>query len=192
MSLNIIEVQSEAPHQRDEGIRRVLDGLSLRQARLSRYELERVVLSVAAHPELYQDLIVDDGASRTWTLFHSPSFEVKLLTWDLEQPSDWHDHAGSSGVFAVTRGVVTERHRADDHVSIETRSFGAGQFRSFGPDHVHDVVSESGLSAASIHAYSPPLSGLTYYDRTDYGFVAREYVPNDDHGAPRAQQFRLL
>jgi hypothetical protein len=186
MSYDTLQLESEAPAARAEVIRRVLDNLDLDEGRLSSHDLERVALAVAARPELYEDLVVDDETSRWWLLlFRNPAYEVKLLTWEHDQSSDWHDHGGSSGVFAVTAGVLIERHRAADHVAIETRKFGAGQYGAFGPDHVHDVVFETGHPAVSIHVYSPPLTGLTFYDRTDFGFVAREFIPEDDRGAQR-------
>jgi len=186
MTYDTLHVESEAPSARAEVIRRVLDNLDLDHGRLSATDLERVALAIAARPELYEDLVVDDETSRWWLLlFRNPAYEVKLLTWEHDQSSDWHDHGGSSGVFAVTAGALTERHRAQDHVGIESRTFRAGQHGAFGPDHVHDVVFESGRPAVSIHVYSPPLSGLTFYDHTDFGFVAREFIPEDDRGAQR-------
>ena len=186
MTYDTLQLESEAPTARAEVIRRVLDSLDLGEGRLSGHDLERVALAVASRRELYEDLVVDDETSRWWLLlFRNPAYEVRLLTWENDQSSDWHDHGGSSGVFAVTSGALSERHRAADHVSIETRTFRAGQHGSFGPDHVHDVVFQSGRPAVSIHVYSPPLSGLTYYDHTDFGFVAREFIPEDDRGAQR-------
>ena len=61
----------------------------------------------------------------------------------------------------------------------------AGDSGSFGPEHVHDVIYESGRPAASIHASSPPLSGLTVYDRTRFGFAAREFVAEGQRGEQR-------
>jgi hypothetical protein len=186
MTYDTLQLESEAPTARAEVIHRVLDSLDLGEGRLSGHDLERVALAVASRRELYEDLVVDDETSRWWLLlFRNPAYEVKLLTWENDQSSDWHDHGGSSGVFAVTAGELSERHRGADHVSIETRTFRAGQHGSFGPDHVHDVVFQSGRPAVSIHVYSPPLSGLTYYDHTDFGFVAREFIPEDDRGAQR-------
>jgi hypothetical protein len=38
------------------------------------------------------------------------------------------------------------------------------------------MIHESGSPAMSVHAHSPPFSGLTFYDRTPKGFVARDLV----------------
>jgi len=43
----------------------------------------------------------------------------------------------------------------------------------------------------SIHAYSPPLSGLTYYERTRFGFVAREFIEEERRSTFRTTQPHL-
>ena len=180
MSLTFEERVSEAPSARALQIHDLVEGLDLPDGRLSREELEVVALAVAKRRDLYEDLIVADRERRWWLLlYRTPNFEVKLLTWEDDQTSDWHDHGGSSGVFAVTSGSLLERHRSADSVSIDSARFGVGDCASFGTDYVHDVVFDTGDPAVSIHAYSPPLSGLTFYDRTPYGFVAREFIPED-------------
>lgn len=189
MSASTFEVVSEAPLDRAEEIRLALDSLHLPGGRLSVEDLERVVLAISARPDLYEDLIVDDGESRWWLLLYkSPSYEVKLLTWEVGQSSDWHDHGGSSGAFAVTSGALAERYRGDGCVAIESRTIEAGQHATFGVEHVHDVDFKSGGPAVSVHAYSPPLSGLTFYDHTEYGFVAREFIPEEDRSNQRTTQ----
>jgi 3-dehydroquinate dehydratase len=79
----------------------------------------------------------------------------------------------------VTSGSLLERHRASDGVSIETNVIGPGEFTSFSTDYVHDVLRESSAPVVSIHAYSPPSSALTFYDRTRFGFVAREFIEEE-------------
>ena len=189
MALKFEERISEAPHGRARQLGELIEGLVLLDGRLSIDELERLVLTVAARPDLFEDLIVADEQSRWWLLlYRTPSFEVKLLTWGNDQSSDWHDHGGSSGVFAVTAGSLLERHRAAAAGSVDSARFGVGDHASFGTDYVHDVVFESGSPAVSIHAYSPPLSGLTYYDRSPYGFVAREFIPEERRSSFRTSQ----
>ncbi len=180
MSLSYIERVSEAPQDRVEEIHQLLETLDLPDARLSTEQLELVVNTVSARPDLWQDLVVDDRESRWWLLlFRTPSFEVKIHTWQAEQASDWHDHGGSSGAMRVTQGSLRESHRTKDGVGVRESIFTPGGFGSFGTDYVHDVVHETGEPAVSIHAYSPPLSGLTYYERTRFGFVARAFVEEE-------------
>lgn len=126
---------------------------------------------------------MDSPGQRWWLiLFRSDAYEVRVLSWEFDQSSGWHDHGGSSGGFVVTRGCLFETSRGADLVSVEERQFVSGDGGGFGPEHVHDVGFVDGKPAVSIHAYSPPLTNLTLYDHTPYGFVAREVVPDDRRG----------
>ncbi len=192
MSLSFVERISEAPHERAEELHEVLATLNLPHARLSPEQLELVVNTIAARPDLWQDLIVADHQSRWWLLlYRTPGYEVKLLTWENDQESDWHDHGGSAGAFRVTQGSLREHHRAKDSIGVDSAIFGPGGYGSFGTDYVHDVVHETGDPAVSIHAYSPPLSGLTYYERTSFGFVAREFIEEERRSTFRTTQPHL-
>jgi hypothetical protein len=187
MPFDSLQLESEAPSDRAEEIHRVLGNLGLPEGPLSHDDLEIVALAIALRGDLYEDLVVDDETSRSWMLlFRNPAYEVRLLTWEREQSSDWHDHGGSSGAFAVTSGVLLERHRGDDHVGVVSGHFGVGQFGAFGPDYVHDIMHGAGSPAVSIHVYSPPLSGLTFYERTEFGFVAKAFVPEEDRSSQRS------
>ncbi|MGC1239343.1 MAG: cysteine dioxygenase family protein [Acidimicrobiales bacterium] len=177
---------SEAPRVRAGQVREVLNDLELPDVRLTINELEMVVLAVASRPELFEDLVIDDETNRWWLqFFKTDNFEVRILGWEVDQRSDWHDHGGSSGVFAVTQGTLFEKYRARDNVSIESRRYTVGQRGSFGPDHVHDMVHESGKPAVSVHAYSPPLTGFTSYVHSAYGFIAEKYVSEEDRSGSR-------
>ncbi len=177
MSLMYKQRTSEAPQDRADQFHQLLNDLELPDGRLNLEQLELIVTTIACRPDLYKDLIVDDGESRWWLLlYRTPNFEVKLLTWTADQSSDWHDHGGSSGAFSVTGGSLYERRRSADGVGIESSVHSPGAVTSFGTDYVHDVDFRTGEPAVSIHAYSPPLNGLTFYDHTAYGFVAREIV----------------
>jgi Cysteine dioxygenase type I len=158
----------------------LLGQLKLTRGRLPEASLATLVLAVASRPHLFEDLVVDDPDTRWWMLLHeAENFDLRVLSWRRSQATDWHDHGGASGAYAVTRGALVERFRDVDNVSLVSRQIGVGQFATFGPSHVHDVVYGDGAPAVSIHAYSPPLTGLTVYDRTRYGFVAREVVPEE-------------
>ena len=180
MTSNLETIFSEAPEASVRQLRDVLAGLELPHGRLSALQLEEVVRAVAARPELFEDLLVDDGTVH-WALIllQTSSFEVKALAWQGDQPVDWHDHGGSSGAMAIADGRLEEQSRARDSVSSNTRSLGPKDSVSFGPEHLHDVNYVAGRPALSIHAYSPPLSGMTHYDRTRFGFVAREFKPEE-------------
>ncbi|MGA2969966.1 MAG: cysteine dioxygenase family protein [Acidimicrobiales bacterium] len=169
---------SEVRGDRLEQLFVLLEQLELPDGRLSTGQLDEVARAVARRADLFEDLL-DDAGSVHWSrlLFRTSSYEVKVLTWRGRQPVSWHDHGGSSGAMAVVAGWLNEQSRDGDGVALNSRRFGPGDSGSFGPDHLHDVNFEYGRPAISIHTYSPPLPGMTYYDRTRFGFVAREFIP---------------
>jgi len=112
-------------------------------------------------------------------LHRSSSCDVWLLAWERGQDTDWHDHGGSSGSFAVAEGALLEQYRVPSGRRLARRRLAPGAAVAFGPGHVHDVGHGGEGSATSIHAYSPPLSAMTYYTATDYGLIARETVAID-------------
>jgi mannose-6-phosphate isomerase-like protein (cupin superfamily) len=172
-----LSTTSEAPPDQAAAIESLLGSLHLPAGRLTPSELQRVAHEVARRPELWDDLVVDSPDVRWWLVLHNGgNFEVRLLSWEFDQTSGWHDHGGSSGGFYVTAGRLEERSRAGDGVSLRQVQFGPGDEGCFGPAHVHDVSHVAGHPAVSIHAYSPPLTYLTMYDETPLGLVVREVV----------------
>jgi hypothetical protein len=176
MTLSVATERSEAPPARASQFADFFAALGVPEGRLSLSELERVVASVASRHDLFDDLIVHESDGWSLHLFVNENFGVKIESWGEDHLVNWHDHGGSSGAFAVTAGTLVEQYRSDDFVGIECRHLRAGDLASFGADHVHDVY-RSGAPALSVHAYSPPLTGMTHYDHSPQGFVALELVP---------------
>ena len=88
--------------------------MHLRQDRLTPTELEYLAVQVASRPELWRDLVVDSPHRRWWlVLYRSANYEVRLLSWEIDQTSDWHDHGGASGGFSVVDGTLDERYRTN-------------------------------------------------------------------------------
>ena len=166
--------------ERQQAIVEVLRGLVPQTGRLKPVQLRAVTAGLAAHRDLWADLVVHDPDVRWYLPLHrSNSCDVWLLAWERGQDTDWHDHGGSSGSFAVAEGCLTEQYRAPSGRRTVRRRLLAHEAVAFGPAHVHDVAHGDGGSAISIHAYSPPLVAMTYYSFTDYGLIARETVAVD-------------
>src|SRR6266545_698316 len=162
---------------RQEAIARALQGLVPGGGRLSPARLPAVTGVLAAQPDLWADLVVHDPDVRWYLPLHrSNSCDVWLLAWERGQDTDWHDHGGSSGSFAVAEGSLLEQYRAPSGRGLTSRRLLVGQAVAFGPGHVHDVAHGGAGSSISIHAYSPPLMMMTYYQQTPYGLIARETV----------------
>ena len=105
MSIDTLNIVSEAPTARAQEIARLVETLGLAEGRLSEAELARVVQAVGERHDLFDDLVVSDEQNRWWLLLYgAANFELKLLTWERGQVSNWHDHGGSSGAFEVARG----------------------------------------------------------------------------------------
>jgi len=143
--------------ERQRAIAEVLGGLVPPAGRLAPVQLRAVTGGLAARPGLWADLVVRDPDVRWYLPLHrSNSCDVWLLAWERGQDTDWHDHGGSSGSFAVAEGCLAEQYRAPGGRRIGRRRLLASEAVAFGPAHVHDVAHGGGGSATSIHAYSPP------------------------------------
>jgi rhodanese-related sulfurtransferase/predicted metal-dependent enzyme (double-stranded beta helix superfamily) len=174
--------------ERQQAIAEVLGGLVPSAGRLAPAQLRAVTAALAARRDLWADLVVQDPDVRWYLPLHrSNSCDVWLLAWERGQDTDWHDHGGSSGSFAVAEGCLVEQYRAPGGRRIARRRLLTPQAVAFGPAHVHDVAHGGGGPATSIHAYSPPLMAMTYYSATGYGLIARETVAVDGPEGARGQ-----
>jgi predicted metal-dependent enzyme (double-stranded beta helix superfamily) len=106
------------------------------------------------------------------------SCELWLISWLPGQSTGFHDHGGANGAFGVVWGELDEHMVARASAGAPgapgsaVRAVSAGQVRSFGARHVHDVRNSAADSVAvSVHAYSPPLSAMTRYELTPGGLV---------------------
>jgi rhodanese-related sulfurtransferase/quercetin dioxygenase-like cupin family protein len=166
--------------ERQQAIADAIRDLAPASGRLSPGQLRAVTVALSACLELWADLVVHDPDVRWYLPLHrSNSCDVWLLAWERGQDTDWHDHGGSSGSFAVAQGSLTEQYRVPGGRRLARRRLVAGEAVAFGPGHVHDVAHGGETSSTSIHAYSPPLSAMTYYTATDYGLIARETMAID-------------
>lgn len=176
-----LSIASEAPPEQAAALRALLSSLEIRDERLTPAQLEHVAVEVAAQPGLWRDLVVDSPDRRWWIVLHrTANYEVRLLSWEIDQTSDWHDHGGSSGGYLVVDGSLEERYRARAGADLRERRLEAGESGCFGPAHVHDMAHRSGRPAVSIHAYSPPLTVLTTYEETAYGLTTSGIRLDDD------------
>ena len=133
-----------------------------------------------------------DARSRWSRRLHADAYlDIWLIGWAPSQAAELHDHGGSLGALTVVQGELTEWRwsggRADCTGAGETpmdvpvtsgsvadnagsgpglrqRLLWAGRGAAFALGHVHDVSNRALGSAVSVHAYSPPLSTMSYYE----------------------------
>lgn len=112
-------------------------------------------------------------------IYRDARVDVWLITWLPSQGTQLHDHGGSSGAFAVMDGELTEAVVAGGSTLHDTTRR-AGEAVGFGAHYVHDVRNLSDAPAVSVHAYSPPLTTMTYYDLNDGRLDAIASLATDD------------
>jgi rhodanese-related sulfurtransferase len=114
--------------------------------------------------------------------------DVWLISWTTEQGTELHDHGGSSGAFTVVQGSLTEyvwtgpTPDAPGELGDEPR-----QERDtvvFDRHYVHDVRNHLEAPALSVHAYSPPIRLMHYYEPSEGGLLRWAASWTDDPEAP--------
>lgn len=144
-------------------------------ARASRPALSRAEL--AALTQRYAEQVrqgrheVHADADERWhvRLHCDEDVDVWLISWTTAQGTELHDHGGSAGAFTVVEGTLTESVWAGSAASGTLRDVerSAGETVTFGEHYVHDVRNSEAPVAVSVHAYSPPLRLMNFYDAAD-------------------------
>ncbi|MBO0884097.1 MAG: cysteine dioxygenase family protein [Mycobacterium sp.] len=106
--------------------------------------------------------------------------DVWLISWVPGQATELHDHGGSLGALTLLSGSLDEFRW--DGKQLRRRRLEAGDQASFPLGWVHDVVwaptgSATSISAGptlSVHAYSPPLTVMSYYEITGQHTLRRQ------------------
>jgi hypothetical protein len=115
---------------------------------------------------------------RWFTRLHGDDeLDVWLISWVPERSTELHDHAGSLGALTVVSGALVETRWDGD--TLRERRLEAGDQAGFPLGWVHDVVQAPDTVSVtsptlSVHAYSPPLTAMSYYDITDRNTLRRD------------------
>lgn len=108
--------------------------------------------------------------------------DIWLISWVPGAATELHDHGGSLGALTVLSGALHE-FRWDGN-KLRRNRLEAGDQAAFPLGWVHDVVwapstPETTVSAPvepalSVHAYSPPLTVMSYYEITSRDTLRRQ------------------
>ena len=113
--------------------------------------------------------------------------DVWLISWVPGHATELHDHGGSLGALTVLSGSLNE-FRWEGR-GLRRRRLDAGDQAGFPLGWVHDVVWAPRPVPAtiagpvtvapvqptlSVHAYSPPLTAMSYYEITDRNTLRRQ------------------
>jgi predicted metal-dependent enzyme (double-stranded beta helix superfamily) len=147
-------------------------------------DLADLTRSVAAQVRSGSHEVVLDPERRWYRrLYADPFVDVWLISWVAEQATELHDHAGSLGALTVVSGSLQEQRWVPAERALRTRRLRAGRGATFGLGHVHDVVNTEPTHAVSVHAYSPPLTAMSYYGVGSDGALRRTRSVLTDGGS---------
>jgi hypothetical protein len=114
-------------------------------------------------------------------LYGDDELDVWLISWAPDRSTELHDHGGSLGALTVVSGALRETRW--DGQALRRRRLAAGDQAAFPLGWVHDVVwaPDRDTSAPititptlSVHAYSPPLTAMSYYEVTNRNTLRRK------------------
>jgi len=132
---------------------------------LSQASLREIVREMAAQRASWRPLVRYDPARRWYQLLEQrDDHEIWLLSWLPGQYTGFHDHGRSAGAYTVAEGCLAERGARRGRPWRRSRYVAAGAARSFGPWYIHEVRNSSAVPAVSVHAHSPPLTGMQRFD----------------------------
>lgn len=138
----------------------------------------------------YDHVLPIGGAPRDdrWyaRLYGDEELDVWLISWVPDRSTELHDHGGSLGALTVLSGALRETRW--DGEALRRRRLVAGDQAAFPLGWVHDVVwapdrdtsapitigSSVAAPTLSVHAYSPPLTAMSYYDVTSRNTLRRK------------------
>jgi hypothetical protein len=96
------------------------------------------------------------------------TYDVWLIRWGQHSRASLHDHGDSAGVLRVVAGELVEyQPNPAARGRMSRRVLRRSAHRPMSPSHVHEVVNESPVVAASVHVYSPPLDVIHHYEIAD-------------------------
>jgi predicted metal-dependent enzyme (double-stranded beta helix superfamily) len=145
---------------------------------LNPVELIDLARLVAAEVTAGRYPYIEFDADERWhqRIYRDPRVDIWLISWLPSQGTQLHDHGGSSGAFTVLSGQLTEavyQHGRPNGIALSEHQRDSGAAIGFGPHYVHDVRNLSTEPATSVHAYSRPLTMMSYYDVAGDGSLDR-------------------
>ena len=128
---------------------------------------------------------IDFNPDTRWhqRIYRDGRVDVWLISWLPTQGTQLHDHGGSSGSFTVLSGELAEAvyvASGPKAGTLRERIHPTGRSIGFDASYVHDVRNVSDAPAVSVHAYSRPLTSMTYWDLDDGELTRLATVVTDD------------
>ncbi len=158
---------------------RLIESLLPSDGELTRGELRELAQRIGDEPRLWSGEVRHEPDRRNYAqLYRDAHVDVWLICWTNQQDTGFHDHDVSAGAVHVVAGdLVEDRYAFVGNVLREvTVARARGAVFDFEASHVHRIRHSGGANATSIHAYSPPLWRMGYYERDPSGLLRRTSV----------------
>jgi hypothetical protein len=137
---------------------------------LATVELVDLAAELAAEVDLSH--WTGEADERTWSsLGEGPEWNAWLELWPGGGGIELHDHGGSAAAVAVVAGRLVEAWAVAKGRRLSRRRLESGTVVWLPPSHVHDIVNVDVQPALSVHVYSPALTSMTFYRRTEDGLA---------------------
>ena len=153
---------------------------SLPDRTLDRNELSALALELGRREDIWRPLVQHDSLERFYLQLHrDPHVDVWLICWTNQQDTGFHDHDVSAGAVHICSGDLVEDRYELARFGLRRREIErrAGSTFDFDASHVHRLRHPEGKPpAVSIHAYSPALWRMGYYDVDDNGLLRRTSI----------------
>jgi predicted metal-dependent enzyme (double-stranded beta helix superfamily) len=151
---------------------------------LDETQLVTVLERLAERASQWRSLARFDASGRWWRRLHgNDKADIWLLTWLTGQGTELHDHGGSCGAFLVVQGALTEVRAMPEPLDARTTIVTPGKSVAISPSTVHDVYNAGPAAAVSLHAYSPPLSSMSFYAQHPSGLARLRTVSTREDSA---------
>ena len=163
----------------------MIDFDAARRAALDPAQLAELTRALADEVRAGHYPPVGFSAERRWhrRIHRDETVDVWLIGWLPTQSTRLHDHGGSAGSFTVVSGELSEVTYVGSGPrsgTLRERVHRPDACEAFGSSYVHDVRNVSESPAVSVHAYSPSLSLMKFYDLRDGRLVLAGALETDD------------
>jgi len=140
---------------------------------LLRPQLTALAVALGSEPRFWSELVRHDPDTRYFNhLYRDVNLDVWLICWLDAQDTGYHDHDLSSGAVYVVEGALSEDYFYRDAagwIGVRTRERHAGDVFDFDGSSIHGLRHAGGPPVTSIHAYSPALWRMGYYEPGEGG-----------------------
>lgn len=157
---------------------------------LDRAALASLAVDLARERHFWEHLVHHDPNTRYFhQLYRDPHLDLWLICWLDAQDTGYHDHDLSAGAVYVCEGILHEDYFGrdpDGWIREKTNEHSAGSVFHFDSSYIHGVRHSGGPPATSIHAYSPALWRMGYYEPDANGAVRRIPITYADELAASA------